>query len=336
MRTAVVGALFFQNSASSSGLDRAFLASLKLGATTHGDPRCLISCAIASGLVAAMMRDDQPLQTEADVRRVVTAALAFFDACPDFPDKLSEEQRTELERYVWPATLAELELDERSSIGYTFKCLGAGMWSLRKAIEWRAEFDASGDTTASVEGGVHERDIFERVITDITNEGGDADTNAVVAGALVGTFLGVRGLCYRWAVGLGEGERPTIFNTEDESGVSVTRTEREKIPLRQWLTQKGEAASSLLGIASTSTPGVRSIAAPASYNHLEDPDTLLYGYEGAQPLTDKEMDDLMWGKVMQGMVERLGYADDPKYNQPVVVSRKQWKEKVNKGDCVVM
>ncbi|KAH7096996.1 ADP-ribosylglycohydrolase-domain-containing protein [Auriculariales sp. MPI-PUGE-AT-0066] len=294
MRTAIIGCLCYQDKDGVSGLDRAFFASMQLGATTHADPRCLVSCAIVSGIIVAIMRGE--LASEQDVRGIVTAALAFLEARPEFPDKLSENHRAELEQlYVWPSSLDQLALDERKSIGYTYKCLGSAMWALRKALEWRAN------------GQVPDRDMFERIITDITMEGGDADTNAVVAGAIVGCYLGVQGLCYRWAVGLGEGERAG----------------GETVGLREWLTQKGEAACVLLGISEMPA---------ATYDPTTDHDTLLYGAEDAVALTDKEMDDMMWGKVMAGMAQRMGHADDPKYNQPVP----RHSAKSKNGDCTIM
>ena len=50
------------------------------------------------------------------------------------------------------------------SIGYTYKCLGAGIWALRQAIE--------EPPTTPEEGAL----LFERLITALTMQGGDADT----------------------------------------------------------------------------------------------------------------------------------------------------------------
>jgi len=41
-------------------------------------------------------------------------------------------QREELKKYMFAKSLDDLKLDEDGKIGYTYKCLGAGFWSLRQ------------------------------------------------------------------------------------------------------------------------------------------------------------------------------------------------------------
>lgn len=48
MRTAVVGALFYKD------MNVVYSTARHLARTTHADPRCLVSCTIASALVAAV------------------------------------------------------------------------------------------------------------------------------------------------------------------------------------------------------------------------------------------------------------------------------------------
>mmetsp|Transcript_49376 Transcript_49376/g.125430 ORF Transcript_49376/g.125430 Transcript_49376/m.125430 type:complete len:112 (-) Transcript_49376:151-486(-) len=70
--------------------------------------------------------------------------------------------------------LEALRLDDRGSIGYTYKPLGAACWA----------FVHAGD--------------FRSAITAITMEAGDADSNAVVAGAMLGARFGFRALPPEW------------------------------------------------------------------------------------------------------------------------------------------
>ena len=42
---------------------------------------------------------------------------------------------------MYAKTLADLELDENGKIGYTYKCMGAGFWSLRQK-DFRASLEA--------------------------------------------------------------------------------------------------------------------------------------------------------------------------------------------------
>jgi len=80
------------------------------------------------------------------------------------------------ESYVTAVNLGELEL-AKPPIGFVYRTLGAGTWALRQG---------------RFQGG------FREVITEIVRRGGDADTNAAVAGALFGTFIGLSGLPKDW------------------------------------------------------------------------------------------------------------------------------------------
>jgi ADP-ribosylglycohydrolase len=110
------------------------------------------------------------------VDRVASALEAAERAARPYIDTCPADQQQEYERYMNAASLKELHLGENKAMGYTFKALGAGFWALREA---RTE-------------------SFENIISMITLEGGDADSNAVVAGALVGALVGFRALPAKW------------------------------------------------------------------------------------------------------------------------------------------
>ncbi|QRV73781.1 ADP-ribosylglycohydrolase [Ceratobasidium sp. AG-Ba] len=194
MRTAIIGALLFQDVDGVNGVDRAMHASLLVGATTHPDPRqvqllfytCLASCTIVTALVAAMMRNE--LVTLSDFDAVVQRGIEYIQSPPStlpFPFvPLTESQIEEIRAHVYAEKLEDLQLDDRQKIGYTLKCLGAGIWALRQAM--KAETKLGRD------------DLFEQCITEITMQGGDADTNATVAGSLLGTYLGLSCIPEKW------------------------------------------------------------------------------------------------------------------------------------------
>jgi ADP-ribosylglycohydrolase len=85
---------------------------------------------------------------------------------------------------VLAQSLEALDLDEglnpgeQNRIGYTLKALGAGLWAL-------------GHAGSFAEG-----------IDQIVHEGGDADTNAAVAGALLGARHGFSAIPAEWVTGL--------------------------------------------------------------------------------------------------------------------------------------
>ncbi|KAF8705340.1 ADP-ribosylglycohydrolase, partial [Rhizoctonia solani] len=232
MRTAIIGALLFQDSDGTNGVDRAMDAALQLAATTHPDPRCLVSCTIITGLVAAIMRNE--IHSLHDFDRIVQQGTDFVQNYKDHPlkpgayapERLSGDQLSDLRKHIYAGSLEELELDSRQHIGYTFKCLGAGTWALRKVLS-TPESNKSG--------------IFEKCITEITMQGGDADTNATIAGSLLGAYLTDTGLPDHWVRHLRHGP---------------------------WLAEKMQCAGSLLGFG-------------GDYDPSSDPDVLIDGGKGA-------------------------------------------------------
>jgi len=90
-------------------------------------------------------------------------------------DNLSIEHRDSFLWYTDQArTLEELELDEPTSIGYTYKCLASGFYGLRS------------------------KNSFEKTLNDLIRYGGDADTNGAVCGTMYGARHGYRALPYEW------------------------------------------------------------------------------------------------------------------------------------------
>ena len=71
-----------------------------------------------------------------------------------------------------------MELDEPSSIGYTLKALGSALWCLFHAND------------------------FEEGLLRVVNEGGDADTNAAVACAMLGAKFGYTSIPQKYTDGL--------------------------------------------------------------------------------------------------------------------------------------
>lgn len=85
-------------------------------------------------------------------------------------------------------TFATLKLDEKGKIGYVFKALGAAVRCLRVAMEWY---------NADEKGTPLPGEFFQKLIT--------ADTNACIAGALLGAFLGQGDLPSDWRDNLEHG-----------------------------------------------------------------------------------------------------------------------------------
>lgn len=93
-------------------------------------------------------------------------------------------------------TFATLKLDEKGKIRYVFKALGAAVRCLRVAMEWY---------NADEKGTPLPGEVFPKLITGLIMEGGDANTNACIAGALLGAFLGQGVLPSDWRDNLEHG-----------------------------------------------------------------------------------------------------------------------------------
>ena len=82
--------------------------------------------------------------------------------------------------------LSDLDLDELNSIGYTYKCLSCALTALRQHHRLMQS------------GTMSPEECFQRVISDVVSQGGDADTNAAVSGALLGCYCGYSRLPQKW------------------------------------------------------------------------------------------------------------------------------------------
>ncbi|KAJ2983301.1 hypothetical protein NQ176_g786 [Zarea fungicola] len=201
-------------------LNRSLVETFEIAAAfsvvTHVDPRCVVSCAIGTALVRGLVL--QQVRTEANIDSIVDAAIHWFEKYRD--QALQENSKrgdepgldvSELYRHTSVETLKDLELDDSYKIGYVYKTLGAGLHLLRLAIRETASCTLESQALA-----------FEPLITDLIMLGGDADTNACFAGALLGAYLGYANLPANWRNGLRN---------------------------RSWLMAKAEGLSQMLGVA---------------------------------------------------------------------------------------
>lgn len=129
---------------------------------THYDPRCVGSCVAVSIAVSLL------LQGETDTENIMNDVFAHTSGySQEVYRYLEMSAHDSLEIFDLDEGLNPGEMDR---IGYTLKAMGAGFWALRNA------------------------DSFFDGIQRIINEGGDADTNAAVAGAMLGAKYGIEGI----------------------------------------------------------------------------------------------------------------------------------------------
>ena len=118
---------------------------------THYDPRCVGSCVIATLIIHNLVWKNR-LLTYDEIKII---------------GKQYDERITEWIDFAYQSDdIAQLDLDETYSIGYTLRTLAAALWCY-----WHAE-------------------SFEEGLLTIANEGGDADTNGAIACAILGAKFG--------------------------------------------------------------------------------------------------------------------------------------------------
>ena len=129
---------------------------------THYDPRCVGSCVIVSELIHSLVYN--------------THVLSFYDMI-DIGRKYDER----IEEYIDLARnedINALELQDDNSVGYTLKTLAAGLWAY-----WHAR-------------------SFKEGLLAVVRAGGDADTNAAVACAILGAKYGYDAIPTEYVDGL--------------------------------------------------------------------------------------------------------------------------------------
>ena len=129
---------------------------------THYDPRCVGSCAIVSLLIHSLVYEEEKLS----YHKIVDIAQRYDSRIREYIDlSLNTDIRA-------------LELQDWDSVGYTLKTLAAGLWAY-----WNAP---------SFEGG----------LLSVVRAGGDADTNAAVACAILGAKFGFNTIPQEYVDGL--------------------------------------------------------------------------------------------------------------------------------------
>jgi ADP-ribosylglycohydrolase len=133
---------------------------------THYDPRCVGSCVAVCIAISLLLQGKRKFQNIFDIVRTETTEYS-----PDIAEYLDISVTGSLE----DLDLDEgLNPDESNRFGYTLKALSAGFWALKNALSYR-------------DG-----------VLQVIHEGGDADTNAAVVGAMLGAKFGFSSIPANW------------------------------------------------------------------------------------------------------------------------------------------
>ncbi len=118
---------------------------------THYDPGCVGSCVIASLIIHNLVWRNKTLSSN----EIKAIGEKYDDRIAEWIDLAYQSE-----------DIAQLELDEAHSKGYTLRTLAAALWGY-----WHAK-------------------SFDEGLWAIVNEGGDADTNAAITCAILGAKFG--------------------------------------------------------------------------------------------------------------------------------------------------
>jgi ADP-ribosylglycohydrolase len=134
----------------------------KIAKVTHWDSRCVGSCVVIAMLISSILFESKLLNLE---------QLCLI------ADKYDDRIKPYIE-LSFSSQIEQLNLDDLSSLGYTLKAMSAGLWTY---------FNSKN---------------FEEGILKVINEGGDADTNACVAGSILGAKYGYKSIPEKYINGL--------------------------------------------------------------------------------------------------------------------------------------
>lgn len=150
-----------QQSAANGALMRTFVVGLAkdgiegqaeaICKLTHYDPRCVGSCVIAVSIIHNLAWYDRQFS---------------YDEIKDIAQKYDNRILEWVDAAYNSSDISMLDLDETYSIGYTLRTLSAALWCY-----WHSP-------------------SFEEGLLSVVNEGGDADTNGAIAGAILGAKFG--------------------------------------------------------------------------------------------------------------------------------------------------
>ncbi|MBK6685611.1 MAG: ADP-ribosylglycohydrolase family protein [Deltaproteobacteria bacterium] len=170
MRTAPIGVYFCARP------EERRRASWWDSAITHADPRCILACASLNAAIALGLNDESARapQLHQAARAELPLLAAALSADPRWPTARVEAAVVDLSDDLSLAERDDPQLVVTKSQGFVRIAFRLAFWEL-----------------------LHTRNFAEAVL-DVTNRGGDSDTNAAITGALVGALHGAAQIPEAW------------------------------------------------------------------------------------------------------------------------------------------
>lgn len=121
---------------------------------THFDPRCVGSCVIATSIIHNLVWNNRELSLD----EIIAIGNRY------------DEEIEKWVRKAYESSIEDLNLEDVDTMGYTLRSLSAALWCY-----------------------FHAKDFVEGLLK-VVNEGGDADTNAAIACAILGAKFGLKSI----------------------------------------------------------------------------------------------------------------------------------------------
>jgi ADP-ribosylglycohydrolase len=144
-------------------------AAINQAKVTHADCLCHASVWVTVAICRMLI-----INESVDYKKVLQIASSLITK-----NKSEWEKYTTIYECELSELLYNLELSDMSKQGYTLKTLGAGIYALR-CIQEKKTPD------------------YKKIQLEIIQSGGDADTNAAVAGSILGAYFGYSALPVDW------------------------------------------------------------------------------------------------------------------------------------------
>lgn len=178
---------------------------------THADPYCVTSCLFLNLLISNILKSketDNEIVLDDLIEKILNEIVSYVseynfqysrkiirlantkDSSDPFNEVIRESIKKNfvpinslnllenLKKYVHTKNLKDLDLSNKNHMSYTMIPLAVAVISLRDLIS-----DVNNDKH-------NNENLFMKHMMNIVREGGDADTNCAIAGAVCGAFLG--------------------------------------------------------------------------------------------------------------------------------------------------
>lgn len=205
MRTCIVGTWHYSN------LSKVFDDAIWMCKITHASPKCVASCMFISGLVSYLVKREKYILSKEEKIVIIEEIIKNMN---EKLEKYNEEFEKEIQKvikenptldltnckkynveeiieemksYIYASSVDDLKLGKE--IGYTFKPVGCATYCFLNTDISTPTEDVTEGVTEDVTEDAKNND-FESLIIKILKEGGDADTNCVVVGGVLGAYYG--------------------------------------------------------------------------------------------------------------------------------------------------